>query len=92
MNRDSYTLGVMSPKREQELVDALVELGAIETQQGLHAEGVRAIQERLGCSLDEARAAFRELRVQGLVEETTEPGGEAVGHESALHFRWVRPA
>ena len=84
----------MSPKQEQELVDALVDLGAIETEQGLHAEGVRAIQELLRSSLDEARAAFRDLRTRGLIEETTEPGGAAVGHSNspALHFRWVRPA
>src|SRR5277367_5938653 len=37
----------MSPEQEQEVCHALVNLGAIETEQGLHAEGVRAIEGTL---------------------------------------------
>jgi hypothetical protein len=35
----------MSPEQEQLLCDALVHLGPVESEQGLHAEGVRKIQE-----------------------------------------------
>ena len=42
-----YTLGWMSPEQEQEVCHALVNLGEIETEQGLHSEGVLAIQGTL---------------------------------------------
>ena len=52
----------MSPEQEQLVCDALVHLGPAETEQGLHAEGVRKIQEVLHCSLADARSTLRELR------------------------------
>jgi hypothetical protein len=39
-----YTLAV-SPEQEEQVCDALVNLGALETEQGLHAEGVLAVQK-----------------------------------------------
>ena len=78
---------LMSPEQEQLLSDARVRLGPVETEQGLHAEGVRTIQEVLHCSLDDARAALRELRVSKRIEETATP----VDHLDQPHFRWVRP-
>jgi hypothetical protein len=62
----------MSPE-EQLLCDALVHLGPVETEQGLHAEGVRKIQEVLHCTLADARTTLRELRVRKRIEETTTP-------------------
>jgi hypothetical protein len=78
---------LMSPEQEQVVCDALVQLGPFETQQGLHTEGVRTIQNVLQCSLDDARSAMRELRVRKRIEETTTP----VEHPDEQHFRWVRP-
>ena len=83
----SYTW-LVSPEQEQLVCDALVHLGPMETQQGLHAEGVRAIQEVLHCTLDDARDTLRELRVRKLIEETTTP----LEHLDQTHFRWVRPS
>jgi hypothetical protein len=77
----------MSPEQEQLICDALVQLGPLETQQGLHTEGIRTIQNVLRCSLDEARSAMRELRVRKLIEETTTP----IKNPDEPHFRWVRP-
>ena len=54
----------MSPEQEQLLCDALVNLGPVETEQGLHAEGVRKIQEVLHCTLADARTVLRELRAR----------------------------
>lgn len=79
----------MSPEQEERLCAALVNLGPLETEQGLHAEGVRTIQEILQCSLADARAAFQELRVNKRIEETTAPREE--DSDQTLHFRWVRP-
>ena len=78
----------MTPEQEQLICDALVHLGPVETEQGLHAEGVRTIQEVLHCSLDDARATLRELRLLKRIEETTTP----VERHGELHFRWVRPS
>ena len=78
----------MSPEQEQLLCHALVNLGPVETEQGLHAEGVRRIQEVLHCTLDEARTALRELRVRNRIEETTTP----VEQFDQPHFRWVQPS
>jgi len=88
-----YTRGWMSPEQEQEVCDALVNLGAIETEQGLHAEGVRAIQGTLNCSMDDARAALRDLRKRQQIQETASPSdsGADYGTPSVPLFRWVRP-
>ena len=79
---------LMSPEQEQLACDALVHLGPVETEQGLHAEGARKIQEVLHCSLDDARTTLRELRVRKRIEETTTP----IDQLDQLHFRWVRPS
>ena len=81
----------MSPKQEEQVCDALINLGALETEQGLHAEGIRAIQNVLQCSLDDARAALRELRVHKRIEETTTSFDHDGDPDAALRFRWIRP-
>ena len=78
---------LMSPEQEQLLCDALVNLGPVETEQGLHAEGVRKIQEVLHCTLADARTTLRELRVRKRIEETTTPTDKL----DQPHFRWVQP-
>ena len=78
----------MSSEQEQLLCDALVNLGPMETEQGLHAEGVRKIQEVLHCTLADARTTLRELRVRKRIEETTTP----IEQLDQPHFRWVQPS
>ena len=77
----------MSSDQEQLVCDALVQLGPLETEQGLHAEGVHTIQNVLQCSLEDARAALRELRTRKRIEETATP----IEHRDEPRFRWVRP-
>jgi hypothetical protein len=79
---------LMSPEQEQLLCDALVHLGPVETEQGLHAEGVRKIQEVLHCTLADARTTLRELRVRNRIEEATTPTERL----DQPHFRWVQPS
>jgi hypothetical protein len=81
----------VSQEQEEQVCDALVNLGALETEQGLHAEGVRAIQNVLQCSLDDARVALRELRVHKRIEEATASFDHAGDLDAAPRFRWVRP-
>jgi hypothetical protein len=80
----------MSPEQEQLLCDALVHLGPVETEQGLHAEGVRIIQEVLHCTQADARTTLRELRMRmrKRIEETAVPGEQL----EQLRFRWVKPS
>jgi hypothetical protein len=78
----------VSPEQEQLVCDALIDIGPVETEQGLHAEGVRTIQRVLQCDLDDARATLRELRVRKLIEETTVP----IEDVDQPHFRWVQPS
>ena len=78
----------MSPEQEQLLCDALVRLGPVETEQGLHSEGVRIIQEVLHCSLADARTTLRELRARKSIEETAIP----VDRIDQPHSRWVKPS
>ena len=84
----------MSPEQEQQVCDALVNVGAIETEQGLHAEGIRAIQGTLHCSMDDARAALHDLRTRHQIEETALPSDERANHDTlpVSLFRWVRPS
>jgi len=79
---------LVSPEQEQLVCDALVDLGPVETEQGLHAEGVNTIQKVLNCSLDDARATLRDLRVHKRIEETTTP----IEHLDQPHFRWIQPS
>ena len=78
----------MSPEQEQLVCDALVHLDPVETEQGLHAEGVRKIQEVLHCSLADARSTLRELRLRKRIEETT----TSIEQPDQPHFRWVQPS
>jgi hypothetical protein len=95
--RHCYTW-LMSPEQEQLLCDALVDLDPVETEQGLHAEGVRKIREILHCTLDEARTTLRELRVRKRIEETAIPIEQQPVEQQPVeqqpgqpHFRWVYP-
>jgi len=62
----------------------------VDTEQGLHAEGVRTIQEVLHCSLDDARAALADLRLRKHIQEMTAPN-EPAGQQFPLSFSWIRP-
>src|SRR2546421_11439627 len=77
---------LVSPEQEQLLCDALVHLGPVETEQGLHAEAVLKIQEVLHCTLADARTTLRELRSRTRIEETTTPAEQL----DQPHFRWVQ--
>ena len=83
------TLWLMSPEQEQLLCDALAQLGPVETEQDLHTEGVRKVQEILHCTLAEARTTLRELRVRKRIEETAIPIEQ---QPDQPHFRWVQPS
>ena len=80
----------MSPQQEAQVCDALVNLGTLETEQGLHAEGVRAVQDVLHCSVDDARSALHDLRARRQIEETTLPGDGQADRAPVPLFRWVR--
>jgi hypothetical protein len=83
----------MSPDQEQQVCDALVNLGWLENDHALHAEGVRAILGVLHCSVDEAKAVLGNLRSRHLIEVTITPGGALDAREPmpVAKWRWIRP-
>ena len=76
---------ILTPDQEAQVVDALVNLGWLDTQQGLHTEGVNTIREVLQCSREDAVAVFRDLRLRKVIEEQSEVGVQT-------RFRWIRSA
>jgi phenylpyruvate tautomerase PptA (4-oxalocrotonate tautomerase family) len=76
----------ISPEQELLLCDALVNLGSVETEQGLHTEGVRIIQEVLHCT--QARK-----KMKGWVYEVAEDAdynGGSPSHQDLFYFIEVR--
>ena len=69
------------------MVDALIHLGWLDTQQGLHSEGVSAIQDVLQCSREDAIVVFRDLRVRKMIEEESAPDPQ-----KGARFHWIRSA
>jgi hypothetical protein len=88
-----YSWLPMSPEQEQQICDVLVNLGWLENDHALHAEGVRAIRQALSCSMDEARAALHDLRTRELIDVTTTPDEELDARQPIpiAKVRWVRP-
>jgi hypothetical protein len=83
----------MSPDQEEQVCDVLVNLGWLENDHALHAEGVRVIRQVLGCSMDDAKAVLHDLRSRKLIDITITPGGELDTRKmmSVAKFRWERP-
>ncbi len=88
-----YSWLSVSPEQEQQVCDALVNLGSLENDHALHVEGVRAIRELLVCSTDDAKAVLRDLRSRKLIDMTSTPDGE-LGTRKPMpvpKLRWTRP-
>jgi len=83
----------VSPEQERQVCDSLVNLGWLENDHALHAEGVRVVRELLVCSADDAKAVLRDLRSRKLIDVTITPGGELDTRKPmpAARLRWVRP-
>lgn len=87
-----YSWLSVSPEQEQQVCDVLVNLGCLENDHALHAEGVRAIRELLVCPTDDAKAVLHDLRSRKLIDVTITPGGELdTGNPMPVaQLRWVR--
>jgi hypothetical protein len=86
-------LASMSPDQEEQVCDALVNLGWLENDHALHAEGVHAVRGVLHCSIDEAKAVLGDLRSRKLIDITITPGGalDARKPMPVAQVRWERP-
>ena len=87
-----YSWLSVSPEQEQQVCDALVNLGWLENDHALHAEGVRVIRELLVCSTDDAKAILHDLRSRRLFDVTSTLGGEIDTRQPMVvaQVRWVR--
>ena len=88
-----YSWLSVPPEQEQQVWDALVNLGWLENDHALHAEGVRVIRELLVCSTDYAKAVLHDLRSRKVIDVTITPGGELDTRKPmpVAQLRWVRP-
>ena len=88
-----YSWLSVSPEQEQQVCGVLVNLGRLENDHALHAEGVRVIRGLLVCSTDDAKAVLHDLRSCKLIEVTSTPGGELDTSKPmpVAQVRWVRP-
>ena len=75
------------------MCETLVNLGWLENDHALHAEGVRAIIGVLHCSVDEAKVMLGDLRSRKLIDVSITPGGalDARKPMPVAKLRWVRP-
>ena len=83
----------MSPDEEDKVCDALVNLGWLENDHALHAEGVQSICDVLHCTIDEAKAVLRDLRLRKCIDVTITQGGvlDARKPMPIAKLRWIRP-
>jgi hypothetical protein len=83
----------VSPEQEQQVCDALVNLGWVEDDYALHAEGVRVIRQLLVCSTDDAKTVLHDLRSRKLIDVTNTPRVALDIHKPmpVPQLRWVRP-
>ena len=88
-----YSWLSVSPEQEQHVCDALVNLGWLENDHALHAEGVHVIRELHICSTDDAKAILHDLRSRKLIDVTSTLGGELDTRQPIVvaQVRWVRP-
>ena len=83
----------MSPDEEEQVCNALVNLGWLENDHALHAEGVQSIRDVLHCTFDEAKAVLGDLRLRKRIDVTITPGGvlDARKPMPVAKLRWIRP-
>jgi hypothetical protein len=84
----------LTPDEEERVCEALINLGWLETEHGLHGESVSAIRGLRQCSSDDAIAILRDLRVRKLIDLESTPGGKLDGRKPmpVMQLRWIRPA
>ena len=82
----------LNPDQENQICEALVKLGWLETEFALHSEGVRAIQDQLQCSTQDAKSILGDLRARKLVGLEITPGGQFDARKPmpVTQWRWIR--
>lgn len=93
-SRPRYTMATeMTPGQEQMVCAALVDLGWLENDHALHAEGIRVVCEVLDCTTNQAKLILHDLRSRekiDVVTSATEQPDERLP-SSGARIRWVRP-
>jgi hypothetical protein len=83
----------LTPDEEEQVCEALSNIGGLETEHGLHGESVRAIRGLLQCSPDDAIAILRDMRVRKLIDLENTPAGQSDARKPmpVMQLRWIRP-
>jgi hypothetical protein len=84
----------LSRDQEKQVCELLTNLGWLETEHALHAEGVRAIREALQCSIEDAKTVLGDLRARKIVDLEITPGGQLDARKPmpVAQWRWIEPA
>jgi hypothetical protein len=79
--------------QEQQVSEALVAIGWMETEQSLSAGGIVTIQRVLGCSANQAQNILDDFQDRNLIKMDITRGGELDARKPmpVAHWRWVRP-
>jgi hypothetical protein len=80
--------------QEEQVCEALIRLGWLETEHALHSEGVRAVRDVLQCSTENAKTILGDLRTRKLVDLEVTPDRQLDVRKPVplAQFRWIRPA
>ena len=83
----------VTPNQEEQICDALIRLGWLETEQALHIEGVRTVRDVLQCSIEDAKTVLGDVRARKLVDVDITSGGQLDARKPmpVAQFRWIRP-
>jgi hypothetical protein len=81
----------LTPDQEEQVCEALIKLGWLETEHALHSEGVRAVQSVLQCSTEDAKTTLGDLRARKLVDLEITPGGKLDARKPMpiAGWRWI---
>jgi len=85
---------MLTPDKEQQVINAVLAIGSFETEQSIRAEGNHAIRRVLNCSADEAQKILDDLQTSKLIEPDITRGGQLDARQPMpiACWRWSRPS
>ena len=84
----NLSMPTLSPDQEQQVADALVAIGEMETAESLKMEAITTVERVLSCSHDEAQEVIDDLQERRLVEMNITLGGQLDARRPMPIARW----
>lgn len=85
---------MFSRDQEQRIIEALVAIDWMESEQKLITEGIGTIEQMLCCLTDQATAMLKDYRDRDLIEPDISRGGQLDARKPmpVARWKWVRPS